>query len=196
MTNEVTILYRPVKSKELALIEKSGWKQFPLRLTEHTVFYSAMNEEYATKTTRDWNNDPTYSVFVTKFAVKSDFLKKYGLKNISGDFYHELQIPAGKIEEFNDNIVGLIEVTDEFVVSLGSSWRHIKTIVDGERFELNGLNIWDYKWEDTGYTITVKHPNYEQQHIMHIYQIRHDDTIIQFAAGEFSMCVCGIYQQG
>lgn len=195
MVDEVTILYRPVKSKELALIEQSGWKCFPLRLTEHTVFYSVMNREYASKVVRDWNNAQSYSVFITKFTIKSDFLKKNELKRISGESYYELLVPTGKIEEFNGNIIGLIEVNEEFVASLGSGWKHVKTIADGERFELNGLNIWDYKWHNTGYTIIVKHPNYEhQQHIMTIYEIDNGNTKISFAAGEFSMCCWGIYQ--
>jgi len=40
-------LYRPGGPKELALIEASGWKEFPPRLPEQPIFYPVINEEYA-----------------------------------------------------------------------------------------------------------------------------------------------------
>jgi len=46
-------LYRPVGPKELALIEESGWREFPLRLPEQPIFYPVLNEEYATQIARD-----------------------------------------------------------------------------------------------------------------------------------------------
>ena len=46
-TIELTTLYRPVGPKELELIEQSGWKKFPPRLSEQPIFYPVMNEEYA-----------------------------------------------------------------------------------------------------------------------------------------------------
>ena len=45
---------------------------------------------------------------------------------------------------------------------MNSNWKHIKTIVDSEPFELNGLNIWDFQWERTGNYIKIKDPNYGQ----------------------------------
>jgi hypothetical protein len=27
------------------------------------------------------------------------------------------------------------------------NWKHHKTIADNDKFELNGLNIWDFIWE-------------------------------------------------
>lgn len=112
---ETKILYRPVGPKELALIEVSGWKKFPKRLAEQPIFYPVMNEEYAIQIARDWNVPASGSGYVTKFAVNADFLKKYTVHNVGGIIHDELWVPAEELEEFNDSIIGLIEVTKTFM---------------------------------------------------------------------------------
>src|SRR5688572_22897405 len=107
-------LYRPVGPKELALIEESGWKKFPPRLAQQPIFYPVMNEEYAIQIARDWNVAASGSGFVTKFEVNSDYLQKFEVQNVGGQVHDELWIPSEELEEFNDNIVGLIEVTKSF----------------------------------------------------------------------------------
>ena len=74
-------------------------------------------------------------------------------------------------------------------------WKHIKTIFDGDKYEINGLNIWDYNWERTGETIIVKDPLYGQTYSMKVYEIHRGTIKVKFAAGEFSNCVWGIYQE-
>jgi hypothetical protein len=111
---ETTILYRPVGPQELVLIEQSGWKRFPPRLPEQPIFYPVMNEEYAIQIARDWNVPASGSGFVTKFAVKTDYVGKYDIQNVGGEIHNELWVPAEELEAFNDNIVGMIEVTREF----------------------------------------------------------------------------------
>ena len=49
------ILYRPVGTKELELIEKSGYKCFPPRLPEQPIFYPVLNEKYAAEIASQWN---------------------------------------------------------------------------------------------------------------------------------------------
>ncbi len=109
-----TTLYRPVGPKELALIEQSGWKRFPPRLPEQPIFYPVMNEEYAIQIARDWNVPASGAGFVTKFDVNSDYLAKFEVQNVGGLIHDELWVPAEELEEFNDQIVGLIEVTKSF----------------------------------------------------------------------------------
>lgn len=111
---EATTLYRPVGPEELALIEESGWKKFPPRLSWQPIFYPVMNEEYAIQIARDWNVDASGSGYVTKFAVNADYLKKFEVQNVGGEIHNELWVPAEELEEFNNNIVGLIEVTQRF----------------------------------------------------------------------------------
>jgi hypothetical protein len=115
MINDVTILFRPVNQKELDLIEKSGWTRFPPRLLGQPFFYPVMNEEYAIQITRDWNLPAYGSGFVTKFAVKTAYISKFEIQNVGGRIHNELWVPAEELDEFNDNIVELIEVTRKFM---------------------------------------------------------------------------------
>ena len=113
-TVDTTFLFRPVNQIELDLIEKSGWTKFPPRLPEQPIFYPVMNEEYAIQISKEWNV-PAYGVgYVTRFAVRKDYLSKFKIENVGGLIHNELWIPADKLEEFNNNIVGKIEVTKEF----------------------------------------------------------------------------------
>jgi len=116
MNEEITTLFRPVGSKELALVELSRFATFPPRLPEQPIFYPVLNEEYATQIARDWN--AKYNAdkvgYVTKFAVRKDFLDRYEVKVVGGATHEEYRIPAEDLEEFNRNIVGIIEVILEF----------------------------------------------------------------------------------
>ncbi len=78
---------------------------------------------------------------------------------------------------------------------MDNSWKHIKTVLDGENFQIDGLNIWEYHWKGIGRKIFVKDPLYGQTHTMEVYEIETDNLNVRFAAGEFSICVWGIYQQ-
>ena len=114
LTESVTILYRPVGPEELKLIKEAGWTKFPPRLPDQPIFYPVMNEEYAIQITRDWNVPAYGSGFVTKFAVKNSYLSKFEIQNVGGEIHNELWIPAEELEEFNNNIVGKVEITKEF----------------------------------------------------------------------------------
>lgn len=73
------------------------------------------------------------------------------------------------------------------------TWQHITTLADGERFEINGMNIWDSDWKNTGERIQIKDPLYGQDFTFIVYEINTGQTAAAFAAGEFSNCVWGIY---
>lgn len=107
-------LYRPVGPKELALIEESGWREFPPRLPEQPIFYPVLSEEYATQTARDWNLPESGAGFVTRFHVDAGFLSRYPVQTVGGAVHKELWIPAEDLAELNRHIVGLIEVVAEF----------------------------------------------------------------------------------
>lgn len=116
MIIETITLYRPIGTKELALIEASDFSAFPPRLPEQPIFYPVCNEEYAAQIARDWNakyNDDKIG-YVTRFAVRKDFLDHYEVKVVGGATHEEYWIPAENLEEFNRNIVGKIEVIGEF----------------------------------------------------------------------------------
>lgn len=114
--NETTILYRPVGTAELALIRQSGNRAFPPRLPEQPIFYPVLSEEYATQIARDWNTK--YNVdkagYVTRFFVRTDFLRRYDVQVAGASRHQEYWIPAEELEEFNAHIIGEIEVIAEF----------------------------------------------------------------------------------
>jgi hypothetical protein len=114
MAAETTILYRPIGSKELALIAASGYREFPPRRPEQPIFYPVLNEDYARQIARDWNVPDSGAGYVTRFAVKREFIARYPVKTVGGSVHQELWIPAEDLAEMNRNIVGLIEVIAEF----------------------------------------------------------------------------------
>ena len=114
MNEETIILYRPVGPKELELIAASGFKEFPPRLPDQPIFYPVLNEEYARQIARDWNVKASGAGYVTRFAVRSEFLARYPVQKVGSSIHQELWIPAEDLAEFNQNIVGKIEVIAEF----------------------------------------------------------------------------------
>lgn len=111
---ETRTLYRPVGPKELALIATSGFREFPPRLPDQPIFYPVLNEEYASQIARDWNVPASGSGFVTRFAVRAEFLAPYPERTVGGSIHKELWIPAEQLAEMNRNIVGLIEIIAEY----------------------------------------------------------------------------------
>jgi hypothetical protein len=68
------------------------------------------------KIARDWNakyNEPKCG-YVTRFRVRKSFLDRYQPKTVGSAIHQEYWIPAGELEEFNQNILGPIEVIAEF----------------------------------------------------------------------------------
>lgn len=107
-------LYRPTGPKELKLIEDSGWKRFPPRLPEQPIFYPVTNEAYAIQIARDWNVAASGVGYVTRFNVRKSYTDKFEVQNVGAAMHDELWVPAEELEDFNDNIVGVIEVIHEF----------------------------------------------------------------------------------
>jgi hypothetical protein len=111
---ETTVLFRPIGPMELALIEKSGFAEFPARLEGQPYFYPVQNEVYATEIARDWNAKSAGSGYVTRFRVRTEYLARFDLKTVGSAIHKEYWIPAQDLPEFNRNIVGKIEVVAEF----------------------------------------------------------------------------------
>lgn len=58
---------------------------------------------------------------------------------------------------------------------------------------LFGKYIFDYRWNNTHKSVTVKDPLYNQDHRFGIYEVEIDGEIHKFAAGEFSNGIWGFY---
>ncbi|MGI4762080.1 MAG: hypothetical protein ACRYF0_15340 [Janthinobacterium lividum] len=109
-----TFLYRPVNQAELDLIAVTGYRAFPPRLAEQPIFYPVLNEDYAVQISRDWNV-PYYGVrYVVRFAVDTRYLAQFTVQNVGDAQHNELWVSAEQLAEFNEHIIGPIEVTHTF----------------------------------------------------------------------------------
>jgi hypothetical protein len=116
-TPPATVLYRPVGEKELELIRESAFRAFPPRLDWQPIFYPVLTEDYAIRIARDWNTqDPAsgYVGYVTRFQVRTEFLNQYPVQFAGGSDLREYWIPSEDLEEFNQTLIGQIEVIHEF----------------------------------------------------------------------------------
>ncbi|WP_246117325.1 hypothetical protein [Cellulomonas composti] len=111
---DVVTLWRPTGPEELALVEASGWRRWPPRLPDQPIFYPVLNEDYAIRIARDWNVKASGVGHVTRFDVRREHLEQYEVQQVGGETILEYWIPAERLDELNDNIVGTIEVVRTF----------------------------------------------------------------------------------
>jgi hypothetical protein len=111
---ETVVLWRPTGPAELRLVEESGWRRWPPRLPEQPIFYPVLSEEYAIRIARDWNVPASGVGYVTRFAVDAAFAARYPVQQAGGRTIRELWVPAEELDEFNDHLVGPIELVHEF----------------------------------------------------------------------------------
>jgi hypothetical protein len=107
-------LYRPTGPDEIELARDSGFRRWPPRLSEQPIFYPVTNEEYAREIAVKWNIKESGVGYVTRFEVRQEFMDRYDIRQVGAADHTEWWIPAGDLEELNDNIVGLIEVIGEY----------------------------------------------------------------------------------
>ena len=114
--DDTTILFRPLGQKEFELVRDVNFTAFPPRLFEQPIFYPVLNEEYATQIAREWNakHEPGRVGYVTRFYVKTEYLRRHQVQTVGGSEHQEYWIPAEELDEFNRNIVGPIEVVGEY----------------------------------------------------------------------------------
>lgn len=107
------ILYRPVGLHELRLIYEAGLKAFPPRLSDQPIFYRVLNVEYARQIAFEWNaKSEPFAGFVTEFLVDDNYVSQFERHIVGGGQHEELWIPAERLEEFNQHIIGQIKVVD------------------------------------------------------------------------------------
>lgn len=117
MSIETKVLYRPVGQQELDLIRAAQCRRFPPRLYWQPIFYPVLTEEYAIAIARDWNTkDPNSGNvgYVLRFEVRLEYINRFETHEVGGRDLVEYWIPAEALEDFNDNIIGTIEVIHEF----------------------------------------------------------------------------------
>jgi hypothetical protein len=113
----VTTLYRPVGPQEACwscLIESAQWRAFPPRLPDQPIFYPVTTLEYANVISRDWNVKSHGAGYVLRFDVATAFLSEFEVQRVGSAEHEEYWIPAERLEEFNQAIVGPIVLVGEF----------------------------------------------------------------------------------
>ena len=113
-----TKLYRPVGLRELQLIIDNGYKKFPPRLSWQPIFYPVLNQAYAEQIALEWNTSDEFSGYcgiVTAFCLPRDYLQKYPIQNVGAKTHEELWVPSEELEDFNNQIIGGIEITKVFI---------------------------------------------------------------------------------
>lgn len=111
------ILYRPVGQKEYELIKESEYKRFPPRLPGQPVFYPVLNERYAEEIAKKWNTKDINSGnkgYVTKFEVDNNYISKFSVQKVGSSYHQELWIKSEELDEFNNHIIGKIEIIKIF----------------------------------------------------------------------------------
>ncbi|SHN01452.1 hypothetical protein [Mucilaginibacter sp. OK098] len=73
------------------------------------------------------------------------------------------------------------------------NWNGCATIADGERYEIEGVNIWDFKWRATGDKFTANEPVRGLNYNITIYEITERGKSIRFGAAEVSNNVWIVY---
>ena len=105
-------LYRPVGKNELALIKASNYSAFPERLPEQPIFYPVVNVEYARYIASNWNKPEGY---VTAFDINDEYISRFEIHIVGSQIHQEYWIPAEELAEFNKNIIGKIEVIEQYI---------------------------------------------------------------------------------
>lgn len=72
-------------------------------------------------------------------------------------------------------------------------WEFAEAVADGESFRINGVDVWQQKWTDTGERVRVQDPHYHQDFTFCVYEFAGANDVVTFAAGELSNCIWGFY---
>ncbi|MBC9929725.1 hypothetical protein [Chitinophaga qingshengii] len=104
-----TTLYRLIEATELQLIEQSGWKRFPPRLTSVIYFHPTLTEAYALEIAKEWFTPPYSQGYVIRFEMNTEFLKAYPPRKAFSN-PNEYWIPIEDMGAVNEQLSGLIAV--------------------------------------------------------------------------------------
>jgi hypothetical protein len=108
-------LFRLVGEKEFRLIQQSGFKSFPARMSGQHELNPVLNKKYAVEMASKrsiMDNNHVGRNYVLEFEVDDNYISWFETKTVGG--HQELSIPAEQIDEFNSHLNGLISVVGVF----------------------------------------------------------------------------------
>lgn len=95
------------------LIRDLGMRAFPPRLPGQPIFYPVTNQLYAEQIARDWNTKDEhsdYTGYVLSFVVDAEYLSQFPIRTVGAKDHTEYWIPAERLQEFNQHIIGKIQI--------------------------------------------------------------------------------------
>lgn len=127
-------LYRPVGIKEMNLIFESDLKEYPPRLPEQPIFYPVNNIEYARQIALEWNTKsaPGFCGFVTQFEIDENYAKRFAEHIVGAKVHSELWVPAEDLDEFNNHIIGKIQLVDSFYGKGYKGLEPVHSVLEGK----------------------------------------------------------------
>ncbi|MBA4384358.1 MAG: hypothetical protein C0410_06455 [Anaerolinea sp.] len=111
------ILYRPIGKAERQLVIDSKYQCFPPRLEEQPIFYPVLNERYAEEIASKWNVKDKSSGnkgYITKFEVDDVYISQFQIQTVGASYHQEFWIPAEELGNFNNHIIGIIEIIKSY----------------------------------------------------------------------------------
>jgi NAD(P)-dependent dehydrogenase (short-subunit alcohol dehydrogenase family) len=103
----------------------------------------------------------------------------------------EIGKAAGQAFAVRADVSKVEEIERLFAATLS----HFGNCVDGQRFVIEGVNVWDHEWRRTSEAqAEVEDPLYHQSFKFNVWEIEADGKKLRFAAGEYSNCVWGFYR--
>ncbi len=106
-------MFRPVGQAELDLIRESGMRKFPPRRPEQPIFYPVTNQHHAEQIARDWNTKDErsdYTGYVLSFTMDAEYLSQFPMRQVGDTQHMEYWIPGERLQEFNQHIIGKIQI--------------------------------------------------------------------------------------
>jgi len=140
-------LYKTIGEKEMVLIAENNFKMFPHGLENEPVFYTFLNEEYATERALKFNTtnvSGNYLAFVTEFIITEEEYLKYDGESITSKVDSKLCVPIEYLERFNKAIIGKIKVINLFV------GKNFKSFLNNNLIDFldNEISIYEYRLEN------------------------------------------------
>jgi hypothetical protein len=117
MSEQVTMLFRPVGQAEFELVRTSGFSKFPPRLPQQPIFYPVLSEQYATQIARDWNTKDESSGFVgyvLRFMVRTDFLNGFQTHTLGSSEHQEYWVLPKTWRNSTRILSGLLRLSPSF----------------------------------------------------------------------------------
>jgi hypothetical protein len=75
-------------------------------------------------------------------------------------------------------------------------WEQAHIGREDDPFEIEGVSVWDARWQSTCEAVELPHPSYpNQRHRFSIYELESDGVLRRMAIAELSASVYGIYRQ-